>query len=107
MTGILEQLKWDSLKIRRRDSRLIMFYKGLKDAASKPTNDFAPHPIRHAVRCLNLAFQSPFANNDIYKHSFFHQTIRDCNSLTDSLISAAAGAQESVAKFTSLVRAWD
>ena len=34
MTGILEQLKWESLKKRRKDSRLIMLYKGLKGAAS-------------------------------------------------------------------------
>ena len=29
MAGILEQLKWESLKKGRRDSRIIMFYKGL------------------------------------------------------------------------------
>ena len=37
MTGILEKLKWESLKKRRRDSRLILLYKGLKGAASFPT----------------------------------------------------------------------
>ena len=42
MTGILEQLKWESLKRRRRDSRIIMLYKGLKGAASIPTNDLVP-----------------------------------------------------------------
>ena len=44
MTGILKQLKWESLKKRRKDSRLIMLYKGLKGAASIPTNDLAPPP---------------------------------------------------------------
>ena len=39
MTGILEQPKWESLKKKRKDSRLIMLYKGLKGAASIPTND--------------------------------------------------------------------
>ena len=29
MTGILEQLKWESLKKRRKDNRLILLYKGL------------------------------------------------------------------------------
>ena len=33
-TGILENLKWESLKNRRRDRRLIVLYKGLKGAAS-------------------------------------------------------------------------
>ena len=106
MTGILEQLKWESLKKRRRDSRIIMLYKGLKGAASIPTNDLVP-PIRHVRNHHSLAFQTPFANTDIYKCSFFPQTIRDWNSLTDTLLSAAEGAEDSVATFTSLVRARD
>ena len=50
-----------------------------------------------------LAFQTPLA----YADSFFPQTIRDWNTLTDSLLSAAEGAEDSVAMFTSLVRARD
>ena len=30
MTGILGRLKWESLKKRRKDNRLILLYKGLK-----------------------------------------------------------------------------
>ena len=33
MTGILGQMKWESLKKRRKDSRLILLYKGLKGKA--------------------------------------------------------------------------
>ena len=61
-------------------------------------------------RCRNdhsMAYQVPIANTDIYKCSFPPQTIRDCNSLLDSLISSAEGAEDGVAKFTSLVRARD
>ena len=106
MTGILKQLKWESLKKRRKDSRLIMLYKGLKGAASIPTNDIVL-PIRRTRNHLCLAFQIPIAGTDIYKSSFFPQTIRDWNSLTDSLISASECAVDSVTKFTSLVRARD
>ena len=42
MTGILEQLKWESLKKKRKDSRLIMLYKSLKGAASISTDDLVP-----------------------------------------------------------------
>ena len=42
MTGILEHLKWKSLKKQRRDSRLILLYKGLKGKASIPTEDLIP-----------------------------------------------------------------
>ena len=69
MTGILKQLKWESLKKRRKDSRLIMLYKGLKGTASIPTNDLVP-PIRCTRNHHSLAFQIPMAGTDIYKSSF-------------------------------------
>ena len=40
MTGI--PLKWESLKKRRKDSRLILLYKGLKGTANIPTDDLVP-----------------------------------------------------------------
>ena len=70
MTGILEQLKWESLRKRRKDSRLIMLYKGLKGAASIPTDDLVP-PNRRTRNHHSLAFQTPLAEADINKASFF------------------------------------
>ena len=55
----------------------------------------------------SMAFQTPIANTDVYKGSFFPQTIRDWNALPDSLISSAEDAEDCVARFTSLVRARD
>ena len=52
-----------------------------------------------------MAFQTPIVNTDVYKGSFFHQTIRDWNAFPDSLILSAEDAEDCVAKFTSLVRA--
>ena len=54
-----------------------------------------------------MAFQTPIASTDIYKGSFFPQTIRDWKALPDSLISSAEDAEDSDSKFTSLVRARD
>ena len=96
MTGILEQLKWESLKKMKRDSRIIMLYKGLKGAASIPTNAIVLR-TGHVRKHHCLAFQTPSANIDIYKSSFLPQTIRDWNSLTEILLSAAEGAEDSVA----------
>ena len=81
-----------------------MLYKGLKGAASTLTNNLVP-PIRHTRIHHSLAFQIPLSGTDIYKSSFFPKTIRDWNFLTD--ISASECAEDSVAKFTSLVRARD
>ena len=39
MTGILGQLKWESLKKKRKDNRLILLYKSLKGKVSVPTDD--------------------------------------------------------------------
>ena len=65
-TGILKHLKWESLKKRWEDSRLIMLYKGLKGAASIPTNDLVP-PIRrtrnhHSLAWLGLIYTSPVSS---------------------------------------------
>ena len=106
MTSILEHLKWESLKKLRRDSILTLLYKDLKGKASIPTDDLIPL-VR---RCRNdhfKAYQVPIANTDIYKCSFFPQTIRDWNAFPGSLISSAEGAEDGVAKFASLVKTRD
>ena len=106
MTGILEQLKWESLKRRRTDNRLILLYKGLKGKARIPTYDLIPK----TRRCRNShykAFQLPYASIEAYKCSFFPQTIRDWNDLPDSLFSTAEMSDDCASKFASLVRSRD
>ena len=47
MTDILVQLKWEPLKKRRKDNRLILYkYKGLKGKARIPTDDLIPKTMR-------------------------------------------------------------
>ena len=106
MTGILGQLKWESLKKRRKDNRLILLYKGLKGKARSPTDDLISK-TRRGRNQHSLAFQIPSASNDVYKYSFFPQTIRDWNDLPESLISSSELSDDGVSKFTSLVRAKD
>ena len=106
VTGILGQLKWESLKKRRKDNRLISLYKGLKGKARIPTDDLIPKTWRGRNQ-HSLAFEIPSASKDVYKYSFFPQTIRDWNDLPESLISSSELSDDSVSKFTSLVRARD
>ena len=84
----------------------ILLYKGLKGKARIPTDDLIPKTrcgrIQHS-----LAFQIPSASKDVYRYSFFPQTIRDWNDLPEFLISSAELSDDSVSKFTSLVRARD
>ena len=72
MTGILGQLKWESLKKRRKDNRLILLYKGLKGRASVPTDNLI-HKTRRCRNQHSMAFQTPIANTDVYKGSCFPQ----------------------------------
>ena len=91
---------------QEKEERLILLYKDLKGKASIPTDDLIPK-TRHCRIQHSMAFQTPIANTDVYKGSFFPRTIRDWNALSDSLISSADDAEDCVAKFTSLVRARD
>ena len=70
MTRILEQLKWESLKKRRTDNRLILLYKGLKGKARIPTHDLIPK-TRRCRNSHSKAFQLPSASTEAYKCSFF------------------------------------
>ena len=78
----------------------------MKGKASIPTDDLIPL-VRPCRNDHSIAYQVPIANTHIYKCSFFPQTIRDWNALPDSLISSAEGAEDGVAKFTSLATARD
>ena len=84
MTGILEQLKWESLKKRRKDNQLISIYKGLKGKVRIPTGDLIPK-TRHCRNQHSMAFQIPSASVEGYRGSSFPQTIRDWNVLPDFL----------------------
>ena len=97
MTGILEHLKWESLKKRSRDSRLILFYKGLKSKASISTDDLIPL-VR---RCRNdhyMAYQVvPIANTNIYKCTPLPRPLG--TGMHFQTISSAESAADGVAKF--------
>ena len=106
MIDILGQLKWESLKKRRKDSRLILLYKGLEGKARIPMDDLI-HKTRRCRNQHSLSFQIPPVSKDAYKYSFFPQTIRDWNNLPESLFSSAEMSDDCVSEFESLVRARD
>ena len=93
MTKSLEQLKWESLKQRWKGSRLILFYKGLKDQSSIPVDDLKT-PLRHTRNHHSEPFQAPYARTDAYNHSFFPETIRDWDALFTSAISSAVCSED-------------
>ena len=75
MTKSLDQLKWRSLKQRRKISRLILFDKGLKGQASIPVDDLKT-PLRHTRNLHSESFQLPYARTDAYKQHIYSETIK-------------------------------
>ena len=63
-----------------------MLYKGLKGAASIPTNDLVP-PIRHVRNHHSLAFQTPFTSAASFPR------LLEIGIHLDTLLSAAEGAE--------------
>ena len=71
-----------------------------------PTYDLIP-PIRPSRNHYSLTDHTPAARTDIYKGSFFPQTIRDWNALPDLIITSVEGAEDGLDRFTSMVRLRD
>ena len=84
----------------------ILLYKGLKGKVRIPTDDLIPK-TRRGRNQHSLTFQLPIASKDVYKYSFLPQTIRDLDDLSETLISSSEMSDNSVSKFTSLVRTRD
>ena len=102
MTGIIEPLGWESLHKRRKSGKLIFLFKGLKGGANIPCDDLQS-PNRRSRNQHPMAY----ARTDIYKYSFFPDTIRDWNALPAAIISSAVSSEDPVARFTSFVRSRD
>ena len=94
MTKFLEQLKWESLKQRRKGSRLILFYKGLNGQASIPVDDL-------------LGTLETIIQNQLKSHMLgliLPETIRDWNALPASSVTSAECPEDCISRFTSLIR---
>ncbi len=103
MTNILNSLNLPSLKERRTQSRLILFYKGLKKFANIPLEDLQI-PKRRLRNMHDQHFNQIYASTDVFKYSLIPRTIKDWNVLDQSAITSAENSSNKIAKFTELVR---
>ena len=83
-----------------------LFYKGLKGKSNIPIQQLQPLG-RGGRKNHSMAFRIPYANTDVYKYSFFPNTIREWNALPTSLITAAESANDNVKAFKTLIRGED
>ena len=81
----------------RKGGKTKDLYCYIKASKVKPVYQHIPK-TKHGRNQHSKAFQTPIANTDVYKCSFFPQTIRDWNILPDSLISSAEVAEDSLVR---------
>ena len=87
VTDMIKDLGWATPETRRRQSRLTLnMYKlphGLIDIASRK------YLIQHSESRTNgshqFKFRVPYANKDVFKFSFFPQSIADWNCLPEAM----------------------
>ena len=88
VTEMLEQLDWAPLEERRKFIRLCMFYKirtGLVDLGKPITMATIPRTSRHFN---TKSVKVPLSRTQYHQMSFFPRTIRDWNSLPNSVVEA-------------------
>jgi hypothetical protein len=87
----LENLKWQTLEERRTNARLTMLYKIKKN---KEVNIEADHKLiptnRKLINTNSNCFQIPSCNSTTRKESFYPRTVRDWNTLPNSVTSASS-----------------
>ena len=90
VTDILEDLKWKSLEKRRKESRLTMMYKLVKQqVASDPDKHLMK--LQKQSRSANTnSYVVPYASSTSRQQSFFPRTIRDWNQLPLSIKKAGS-----------------
>ncbi len=85
--AMLTQLEWPSLEERRRQARLVMFYKiHYQLVAINMPLVLKGH--QHETRTENtLAYCIPFCASDYMRQSFFIRTARDWNTLPQHIVT--------------------
>ena len=73
----------------------------------KGNNSLAQWTLFSQLSASEMFFRPLIARTDNWKGSLFPQTIEVWNTLPDSIFSLADGADDGIAKFTSLVRVRD
>ena len=88
VTKMLEDLKWDSLQMRRQANRLTLLYKSINGQVAIPAQTFLTPVVRPTRRNNSQAFIRPQASKDAYKNSFFPKTINEWNILPEAIVKS-------------------
>ena len=105
VTGLIDNLRWQTLQDRRKDARLTMLFKVAhnKVAVSKKNRLLPPHRTSRGTH--ELCFQTPFCRQDYRHNSFFPRTIREWNQLPVDI--AAAPSIEAFKASLGCLHSWE
>ena len=75
VTVMLNNLSWPTLSLRRKISKLQIFYKAIHNLTALPIPDYFLHTTRFTRNYHSLHYVIPSSNFDSYKFSFFPSVI--------------------------------
>ena len=74
-TAMLDELGWPILSKRRKDARLILFYKIINNLAQVPHEHILIKAYEGTRKKNNHKFRHIAVNTSQYRQSFFHKTV--------------------------------
>jgi hypothetical protein len=87
VTGMLKDLGWDILEIRRKKARLTMMYKMSNNLLDTNLEDhLIPHTETRTRGSHSFKFRVPRIKKDVYKFSYFPKTIKEWNELPENVV---------------------
>ena len=85
---MLSELKWDTLEIRRKKSRLTLMYKLSHNLVDITTEDhLIPNSEKRTRKRHALKYRMPEVSKDVFKFSFFPRSVTEWNSLPADLVN--------------------
>ena len=103
MTAILDELKLEPLKQRRRENRLVLFCKGVFNQAKLPKARLqkAEKQTRHMH---SEHFIQIGGNTDAFKFSFIPNTVNDWNEVPQEVFTRMQSAEYPIRTFAAVVK---
>ena len=81
VTGMLQELGWRTLALRRADARLVMLYKIVHGVVAVPSQFYLPQPGRESRGPRPHTIPQIQTTRDYFKYSFFPLTVVQWNAL--------------------------
>ena len=93
VSSMMRDLNWKPLHLRRRESRLVLFYKIVNNLVAIPPENHLVENKRNLRNTHNKQFLHKRVHVDPYKYSFFPKTIIEWNSLEEQEVNCLSLGQ--------------